>query len=129
MANRNWGNPGVEQLLISVPRAAETLDLGTTCMWGLIRTNAVPSIRVGRRVLISRIALEAYVASLSDEGGRHRSERIARDGAYRPENTLTPAHSMERALETPNHSAPPSDVQGRSEQVATVATGRQRDGK
>ena len=64
MASRNGGSPGVEQLLFSVPQAAQALDLGTTYTRGLIRTNALRSVRVGRRVLVTRADLEAFVANV-----------------------------------------------------------------
>jgi len=77
MASRNGGSSGVEQLLFSVPQVAQALDLGTTYTRGLIRANALRSIRVGRRVLVTRADLEAFVANM-------RGDQILFDTGAKP---------------------------------------------
>lgn len=45
-------------LLLSVPEAARLLGVGTTFGWMMVRRGQIPSIRLGRRVLVPRSALE-----------------------------------------------------------------------
>src|SRR5579871_1279518 len=47
-----------EPLLISVPQAARLLGIGPTLAWELVHTRVIPSVKLGRRVLVSRTALE-----------------------------------------------------------------------
>jgi excisionase family DNA binding protein len=48
-------------LTCTVPEAARMLGIGETLMRELIRTGRVPVLRLGRRVLVSRAALERLV--------------------------------------------------------------------
>jgi excisionase family DNA binding protein len=45
-------------LLVSVPEAARLLGVGTTFGWAMVRNGEIPSVRLGRRVLVPRAALE-----------------------------------------------------------------------
>ena len=45
-------------LLIAVPDAARLLGIGTTLAWDLVRGGDLPSVKLGRRVLIPRAVLE-----------------------------------------------------------------------
>ncbi len=45
-------------LLIAVPDAAHLLGIGTTLAWDLVRAGEIPSVKLGRRVLVPRAALE-----------------------------------------------------------------------
>jgi excisionase family DNA binding protein len=45
-------------LLVSVPEAARLLGVGTTFGWAMVRSGEIPSVRLGRRVLVPRAALE-----------------------------------------------------------------------
>lgn len=45
-------------LLVSVPEAARLLGVGTTFGWAMVRNGDMPSVRLGRRVLVPRAALE-----------------------------------------------------------------------
>ena len=49
---------GALPLLIAVPDAARLLGIGTTFAWELVRAGTLPSIKLGRRVLIPRAALD-----------------------------------------------------------------------
>jgi excisionase family DNA binding protein len=44
--------------LLSVPDAARALGLGRTTTWALVRAGALPSVRVGKRVLVRRVDLQ-----------------------------------------------------------------------
>jgi excisionase family DNA binding protein len=50
-------------LLLSVPRAARLLGIGVTFAWELVHAGAIPSVRLGRRVLVPRTALEQAVGA------------------------------------------------------------------
>ena len=45
-------------LLVAVPDAARLLGIGTTLAWELVRAGEIPSVKLGRRVLVPRAALE-----------------------------------------------------------------------
>lgn len=54
-------------LLVSVPEAARLLGVGTTFGWALVHSGEIPSVKLGRRVLVPRAALE-HVASQRELG-------------------------------------------------------------
>ncbi len=49
-------------LLVSVPEAARLLGVGRTFGWTLVRNGEMPTVRLGKRVLVPRAALERLVA-------------------------------------------------------------------
>jgi excisionase family DNA binding protein len=51
-------------LLVSVPEAARLLGVGVSFGWAMVHRGDVPCIRLGRRVLVPRAALER-LASLN----------------------------------------------------------------
>ncbi len=55
-------------LLVAVPDAARLLGIGTTLAWDLVRAGGIPSVKLGRRVLVPRTALE-HLAQVSLSGG------------------------------------------------------------
>ncbi len=59
-----------QPLLLSVPEAARLLGVGTTLCWDMVHAGQVPSIRLGRRVLVPRAALERLESiSAHDDSG------------------------------------------------------------
>jgi len=50
-------------LLVAVSDAARLLGIGTTLAWDLVRSGDIPSIKLGRRVLVPRVALESLAHS------------------------------------------------------------------
>ncbi|NKY99144.1 helix-turn-helix domain-containing protein [Nocardiopsis alborubida] len=56
-----------EKVAYSVEEAAQALSLGQTTVKKLIATGRLPSVRVGRRRLIPRSALEDYVNQLIED--------------------------------------------------------------
>lgn len=61
--------PTYEQspLLLSVPQTARLLGVGTTLCWDMVHRRQLPSVRLGRRVLIPRAALEQLVSVIDDK--------------------------------------------------------------
>jgi hypothetical protein len=45
-------------LLVSVSEGAASLGVSTRYMWSLVRSDALPTVRLGRRVLVPMWALE-----------------------------------------------------------------------
>jgi excisionase family DNA binding protein len=45
-------------LLLSVPEAARLLGVGVTLGWEMVHGGQLPSVRLGRRVLVPRAAIE-----------------------------------------------------------------------
>jgi excisionase family DNA binding protein len=48
----------VERLTLTVPEVAEALGLSRMSAYAAVRAGAIPSIRIGRRLLIPRLALD-----------------------------------------------------------------------
>lgn len=55
-------------LLVSVPEAARLLGVGTTFGWALVRSGEMPSIKLGRRVLVPRAVLERLASTYEPDG-------------------------------------------------------------
>ncbi len=53
-----------ESILLSVEEAAASLRVSRATLYNLLHSGAFSAVKVGRRTLISREALQAYVASL-----------------------------------------------------------------
>ena len=53
---------GAAPLLLSVVQAARLLGVSRNLCYEQISEGRIPHVRLGRRVLISRVALEAWIA-------------------------------------------------------------------
>jgi excisionase family DNA binding protein len=71
MKARGSGAAGVAShpspLLLSVEDAASQLGIGRGSAYQLVRSRQLPSVRVGRRVLIRRSDLERFVAEKAND--------------------------------------------------------------
>lgn len=63
-SQQNQADLSQEQLLLSVPQAAHLLNIGETFCWAMIHKGEIPTVRLGRRVLIPRVWLEKLITSL-----------------------------------------------------------------
>jgi len=54
-------------LLLSVPEAARLLGVGLTLCWDMVHNGELPSVRLGRRVLIPRTVVD-HLASAGSAG-------------------------------------------------------------
>jgi excisionase family DNA binding protein len=50
-----------DRLTVSVPEAAEMLGISRALAYTLIRSEHIPSLRLGRRIVVPRAALELLV--------------------------------------------------------------------
>ena len=50
-------------LLLSVPNAARALGIGSTLCWELVHSGRLETVRLGRRVLVPRLAVERLAQS------------------------------------------------------------------
>jgi len=50
------------RIVITVPEAARALDIGRNSAYAAVRRGDLPAIRMGRRLLVSKAALEQLVA-------------------------------------------------------------------
>jgi excisionase family DNA binding protein len=71
LSRREVGN--VERLLFTVEQCAEALGIGRTKAYELVLKGEISSVKVGRRRLVPRWALEKFIRKLegldvSDEG-------------------------------------------------------------
>lgn len=55
----------MERLAVSVSQAAALLGIGRNTAYELVRTKRLPALRLGKRLLIPRIALERLLAEAS----------------------------------------------------------------
>jgi len=68
MKNRSHA---IERLALSVEEAAESVSIGRTIAWQLVRRGEWPTVRVGRRIIISVHDLERWLATQKEEGTEH----------------------------------------------------------
>ncbi len=62
-------NKTIPQLLLTPEQAADTLAIGRTRVYSLMRSGAINSVRIGTSRRISFQALRAYVATLEKQAG------------------------------------------------------------
>lgn len=55
-------------LLVSVPEAAHLLGIGLTYGWTMVRSGQLPTVRLGRRILVPRAAIEQLAHATSAAG-------------------------------------------------------------
>ncbi len=60
-------DPLESSLLLSVPDAATLLGVSDRYTWDLVRSSELPSVRLGRRVLVPRAALERIASPTGAE--------------------------------------------------------------
>ena len=58
----------VQHKVVSVPTAAVMLGVGRNFAYELCRTNRLPHIRLGRRIVIPKVAIERLLAECSGQG-------------------------------------------------------------
>ena len=63
-------------LLVSVPEAARLLGVGTTFGWAMVRSGEMPSIKLGRRVLVPRAALERLASIHAHDGDDQDTDEV-----------------------------------------------------
>ena len=56
----------MEKLTISVPEAAQLLGVSRMTAYSAVREGTIPSLRIGRRVLVPRVALERLLLAQAD---------------------------------------------------------------
>jgi excisionase family DNA binding protein len=54
-------------LMLSVEEAAAQLGIGRSLAYEAVRTGQIPSVRIGRRLLIPKLALERFMTTGSGE--------------------------------------------------------------
>lgn len=76
-------DPLESPLLLSVPKAAGLLGVSGTYCWSLVHQGAIPSVRLGRRVLIARHEVEK-IAGLEQSASSDPTPSITPDAARTP---------------------------------------------
>ncbi len=61
-------NNGLEAVLMTVEDVAATLSISESGVRRLIVSGALPSVRVGKRVLVARTALDQFIDGLINQG-------------------------------------------------------------
>jgi excisionase family DNA binding protein len=56
----------MKKLTISVPEAAQLLGVSRMTAYSAVREGTIPSLRIGRRVLVPRVALERLLLAQAD---------------------------------------------------------------
>jgi excisionase family DNA binding protein len=62
--------PASPSLLLSLPEVCKETRLGKRKVWELSHSGELPIVRVGRRVLVPRAGLEAWIEANTQGGGR-----------------------------------------------------------
>jgi excisionase family DNA binding protein len=62
----------VERLTLTVPEAARLLGISRMTAYAAVREGALPSLRIGRRVLVPRAALDRLLAEASGKPDQER---------------------------------------------------------
>ncbi len=57
----------MERLGLSVPEAAQILGLGRNSTYEAIKTGAIPSLRIGNRIIVPKAALERLLEAAGQE--------------------------------------------------------------
>ena len=52
----------MDRQTVSVPEAAKILGVSASCVFGAVRRNELPALRIGKRIVIPRAALERMLA-------------------------------------------------------------------
>lgn len=63
----------MEKLTLTVPETARLLGVSRMTAYTAVREGAIPSLRIGRRVLIPRAALERLLAQASTKSAEGSS--------------------------------------------------------
>ena len=63
----HFAKAGEMSLLVSVPEAARLLGIGRTCAWDMVRNGELPTLRLRKRVLVPRAALERLAGVHGDQ--------------------------------------------------------------
>ena len=58
------------KLTVSVQEAARMLGIGRATAYEGVRTGVIPSVKVGRRLLVPRVALERMLAGVGEANGK-----------------------------------------------------------
>ena len=66
-------NKGPEHLVYSVAEAGKRLGLSRGLMYEAVRTGQIPSIKVGRRILIPRVALDRLLEGTDTNNTHYKS--------------------------------------------------------
>lgn len=79
------GSDGTGRLTLTVEEAAKQLGIGRTSAYAACRAGQIPILRVGRRLLIPRTALEALLASaglypMQPDGAAHATDAVLPEG-------------------------------------------------
>lgn len=78
-AQRQRPKPAEEPLLLSVPEAARLLGVGATFGWTMVRRGEIPTIKLGRRVLVPRAAIEQLADAAQGKQGLQEDGRPSPD--------------------------------------------------
>jgi excisionase family DNA binding protein len=68
----------MQRLTLTVPEVAEALGISRMAAYSAVRAGVIPAIRIGRRVLVPRVALDRLIeAALPEELPRLRGPQEA----------------------------------------------------
>ena len=57
------GGINLEKLALSVSQAAEVLGIGRSLCYRLVKSNRIPSVKLGERFIIPKEALEKFISN------------------------------------------------------------------
>ena len=66
-------NEAKESLVLNVPEAGRLLNLSRATAYSLCRQGVIPTIRLGRRLVVPKIAIERMLAEAGNKPGGGQS--------------------------------------------------------
>jgi excisionase family DNA binding protein len=73
-ATRNKEQEQMDRLTVTVPEAAKLLGVSRMTAYAAVREGAIPSLKIGRRVLVPRAALERLLNGAGAPPKRRRGD-------------------------------------------------------
>lgn len=64
--------------LLTIPEVGKVLKAGRTYLYGLINSGQIKAVKIGRKTLVPRSSVEAYIAALPHYKAEHAPIRQGR---------------------------------------------------
>ena len=73
-----------DKLVYSVTEIAKLLGIGRSKAYELVRSGTIPSLRLGRRIVIPKLALSLFLAECAHQNPDEADQQPRKSGTGRP---------------------------------------------
>ena len=73
-----------DKLVYSVTEIAKLLDIGRSTAYELVRSGTIPSLKLGRRIVIPKLALSRFLAECAHQNPDEADHQARKSGTGRP---------------------------------------------